>query len=49
MCCKLKEFCEKGKIDWNGPVKQYFQVRMELMMAEDLLMRGSRVVIPLSL
>ena len=32
VCCKLKEYCEKGEIDWTGPVKQYFQVRTELTM-----------------
>lgn len=49
LCCKLKTYCEKGKIDWDGPVKRYFQVRTELMIVEELLMRGNRVVIPLSL
>ena len=49
VCCQLKEYCEKGKIDWTGPVKQYFQVRTELSIAEDLLMRGNRIVVPLSL
>ena len=48
-CCKLKEYCEKGSIDWTGPVKQYFQVRNELTIADNLLMRGNRVVIPTSL
>ena len=49
VCCKLKEYCEKGEIDWNGPVKQYLHVRTELSVVEDLLMRGNRVVIPLSM
>jgi transposase InsO family protein len=48
-CSKLREYCEKGEIEWNGPVKQYFQVRNELTIAENLLMRGNRVVIPPSL
>ena len=49
VCRKLREYCEKGKIDWNGTVKQYFQVRNELMIVENLLMRANRVVIPPSL
>jgi hypothetical protein len=48
-CSKLREYCEKGEIEWNGPVKQYFQFRNELTIAENLLMRGNRVVIPPSL
>ena len=46
---QLRKFCEGGKIGWRGPVKQYYQVRAELTITEDLLIRGSRVVIPASL
>ena len=49
ICQQLAKYCREGKIDWSGPVKQYYHVRMELNIAEDLLMRGSRVVIPASM
>ena len=49
ICRKLRKYCEEGKIDWSGLVKKFYQVRTELNVTEDLLMRGSRIVIPVSL
>jgi len=49
VCCKLKTYCQQGSIDWKGPLKPYFPVRMELAIAEGLLLRGNRLFIPLSL
>jgi len=49
VCCKLKTYCQQGNIDWKGPLKPYFPVRMELAIAEGLLLRGNRLVIPSSL
>ena len=49
ICQQLRKYCKEGKIDWSGPVKQYYHVKMELTIAEDLLMRGNRVVVPASM
>ena len=49
ICQQLAKYCKEGEIDWSGPVKQYYHVRTELNIAEYLLMRGSRVVIPASM
>ena len=49
ICQQLRKYCKEGKIDWSGPVKQYYHVKMELTISEDLLMRGNRVVVPASM
>ena len=49
VCQQLKKFCRDKKIDWRGPARRYYQVRTELTVEDDLLMRGNRVVIPASL
>ena len=38
-----------GEVEWKGPLKPYYRVRAELTVAEGLLMRGSRMVIPTSM
>ena len=49
VCKQLKSYCLEGKAEWKGPLKPYYQVRSELTVAEGLLMRGSRMVIPTSM
>ena len=46
---QLKTFCQRGNINWTGPLKSYYPVRMELTVAKGILLKGSRVVIPKSL
>ena len=46
VCKQLKRYCVSGEVEWKGSLKSYFHVRAELTVAEGLLMRGSRMVIP---
>ena len=50
--CKLIKYCQEGWPQKNlipGPVKSYVHVAAELTVQNDLLLRGSRIVIPVSL
>ena len=52
VCCKLIKYCQEGWPQKNlipGPVKPYVHVAAELTVQNDLLLRGSRIVIPVSL
>ena len=52
VCCKLIKYCQEGWPRKNlipGPVKPYLHVAAELTVQNDLLLRGSRIVIPVSL
>ena len=49
VCKQLKRYCVSGEVEWKGSVKPYYHVRTELTVAEGLLMRGSRMVIPTSM
>ena len=52
VCCKLIKYCLEGWPDKNllpGPIKPYIHVAAELTVQNDLLLRGSRIVIPVSL
>ena len=49
VCKQLKRYCVSGEVEWKGPLKPYYHVRAELTVAEGLLMRGSRMVIPTSM
>ena len=49
VCKQIKHYCEAGSINWTGPLKPYYPVRMELAVAKGLLLKGSRIVIPKSL
>ena len=52
VCCKLIKYCQEGWPENNlvpGPVKPYIHVSGELIVQNDLLLRGSRIVIPISL
>ena len=49
VCQKLKMFCQEGwpdKSSLKGPYKPYLAVASELCVANGLLLRGSRLVIP---
>ena len=49
VCQKLKIYCQEGwpdKSTLKGPFKAYVAVASELCVANDLLLRGSRLVIP---
>ena len=46
ICKQLKSYCLDGKADLKGTLKQYYP---ELTVAEGLLLRGSRMVIPTSM
>ena len=46
VCKQLKSYCLDGKAEWKGPLKPYYHSRAELTVAEGLLLRGSRMVIP---
>lgn len=45
-CQKLKQYCCGRTIEWKGQLKRYYHVRDEVTVAECLLMRGARMVIP---
>ena len=52
VCCKLIKYCQEGWPQKNlipGLVKPYVHVAAELTVQNDLLLRGSRIVIPVSL
>ena len=52
VCCKLIKYCQEGWPEKNlvpGPVKPYIHVSGELTVQNDLLLRGSRIIIPISL
>ena len=52
VCCKLIKYCLEGWPDKNllpGPIKPYIHVAAELTVQNDLLLRGNRIVIPVSL
>ena len=52
VCNKLIKYCQDGWPDRNlvpAPVKPYIHVADELTVQNDLLLRGSRIVIPVSL
>ena len=52
VCCKLIKYCQEGWPENNlvpGPIKPYIHVSGELTVQNDLLLRGSRIVIPISL
>ena len=54
MLCAIKliKYCQEGWPDKNlipGPAKQYIHIAMELIVQNDLLLRGSTIVIPVSL
>ena len=49
ICKQLKSYCVDGEAQWKGPLKPYYHVRAELTVAEGLLMRGNRMVIPTSI
>ena len=49
VCQKLRTYCQEGwpdKSTLKGPFKPYIAVASELCVANDLLLRGSRLVIP---
>ena len=51
-CVQLITFCKRGwpsKSQLKGDLWQYWSVRGELSLHEDLLLRGSRIVVPQSL
>ena len=45
-CQKLKKYCLGQTIEWTSQLKRYYHVRDELTVAEGLLLRGARMVIP---
>ena len=49
VCCKLIKYCCPENNLVPGPVKPYIHVSGELTVQNDLLLRGSRIVIPISL
>ena len=52
VCCKLIKYCQEGWPRRNlvpGPIKPYVHVAAELTVQNDLLLRGNRIVIPVSL
>ena len=51
-CSRLKELCQRRNLTWDmmrGTLKQYYPVRDELNVADGILMRGQRMIIPTSL
>ena len=49
VCRKLKAYCQQEEIEWTGPIKRYYPIRTELTIANGLLLRGKRIVVPESL
>ena len=52
ICQQLKQFCTQGwphRSQVRGPLKAYLPVQSELSVYKDLLMRGSRMIIPQAL
>ena len=47
VCQQVMQYCNEGWPEQvNGPLKQYFPVRLELTVHDGLLLRGNRLVIP---
>ena len=52
ICQQLKQFCTQGRphrSQVRGPLKGYVPVQSEISVHQDLLMRGSRMIIPQAL
>ena len=52
VCCKLIKYCQEGWPQKNlilGPIKPYVHVAVKLTVQNDLLLKVSRVVVPVSL